>query len=73
MSGRKNVKIRDKIFREASFAEEKLSLPAKKIGDKIMSNVVKIKVDEAVYEYSCYVWGLIAKENPKVIVTQLSE
>lgn len=38
-----------------------------------MSNVVKIKVDEAVYEYSCYVWGLIAKENPKVIVTQLSE
>ena len=73
MSGRKNVKIRDKIFREASFAEEKLSLPTKKIGDKIMSNVVKIKVDEAVYEYSCYVWGLIAKENPKVIVTQLSE
>ena len=38
-----------------------------------MSNVVKIKVDEAVYEYSCYVWGLVAKENPKVIVTQLSE
>ena len=73
MSGRKNVKIRDKIFREASFAEEKLSLPTKKIGDKIMSNVVKIKVDEAVYEYSCYVWGLIAKENPKMIVTQLSE
>ncbi|MBQ7424228.1 MAG: hypothetical protein IJV19_05760 [Prevotella sp.] len=38
-----------------------------------MANVTKIVVDEAVYEYSCFVWGLIAKENPKMIVTQLSE
>lgn len=38
-----------------------------------MPNVAKIKVDEAVYEYSCFVWGLIAKDNPKEIVTQLSE
>lgn len=53
-------------------AKKNIPLP-KNIGDKNMANVVSIKVDEAVYEYSCFVWGLISKENPKVIVTQLSE
>lgn len=38
-----------------------------------MAGIVKLVVDEAVYEYSCYAWGLIAKDNPKSVVCQLSE
>lgn len=38
-----------------------------------MQNTVKIKVDEIVYEYSCYIWGLICAEKPQKVVSLLSE
>ena len=38
-----------------------------------MQNTVKIKVDEIVYEYSCFVWGLICTEKPQKVVSLLSE
>ena len=38
-----------------------------------MQSTVKIKVDEIVYEYSCYVWGLICDDKPQKIVRSLSE
>ena len=38
-----------------------------------MQNTVKIKVDEIVYEYSCFVWGLICAEKPQKVVSLLSE
>ena len=34
---------------------------------------VRITVDQAVYEYSCYVWGLITDDKPEEIVSALSE
>lgn len=34
---------------------------------------VRITVDQAVYEYSCYVWGLITDDKPEEIVSTLSE
>ena len=34
---------------------------------------VNISVDQAVYEYSCYVWGLITDDKPEEIVNTLSE
>ena len=38
-----------------------------------MQNTVKIKIDEIVYEYSCFVWGLICAERPQKVVSLLSE
>jgi len=38
-----------------------------------MQNTVKIKVDKVTYEYSCFVWDSICDEQPKKIVTLLSE
>ena len=38
-----------------------------------MKSTVRIKVDEIVYEYSCFVWGSICDEKPKKVVSLLSE
>lgn len=38
-----------------------------------MYSTVKIKVDEIVYEYSCFVWGSICGEKPQKVVNLLSE
>ena len=38
-----------------------------------MNSTVKIKVDEIVYEYSCFVWASICGEKPQKVVNLLSE
>ena len=38
-----------------------------------MQSNLKIKVDEIVYEYSCFVWGSICEEKPQKVVNLLSE
>ena len=38
-----------------------------------MNSTVKIKVDEIVYEYSCFVWVSICGEKPQKVVNLLSE
>lgn len=38
-----------------------------------MQSTIKIKVDEIVYEYSCFVWDSICGEKPQKVVNLLSE
>ena len=38
-----------------------------------MQSTVKIKVDEIVYEYSCFVWDSICGEKPQRVISLLSE
>ncbi len=38
-----------------------------------MQSTVRIKVDEIVYEYSCFVWDSICGEKPQKVISLLSE
>jgi len=38
-----------------------------------MYSTVRIKIDEIVYEYSCFVWDLFCDEKPQKVVSLLSE
>jgi hypothetical protein len=38
-----------------------------------MQSLIRVKVDEIVYEYSCFVWGSICDEKPQKVVNLLSE